>query len=183
MKLKPWQKQVLHDRLVEMGPSQGDTDLRKYSYLEFQKAGRVRNAVVMADLEAKLSQMLGVDNGTFYLSHGENSHTRDSTSVLLAVSGADGATYALDMASRGIDRTMRQMKRVITVSRLLQYFGALVFLIGIPMLLVIVGVLLMVVGALLWYMGRKMAAAYQSNLDVLEQQASIASEIPSVRLV
>jgi Zn-dependent protease with chaperone function len=183
MKLKPWQKQVLHDRLVEIGPSQGDTDLRKFTYLEFQKAGRVRNAVVMADLEAKLSQMLGVDNGTFYLSHGENSHTRDSTSVLLAISGADGATYALDMASRGIERTLRQMKRVITVSRLVQYFGALVFLVGIPMLLVIVGIFLIMVGGVLWFVGKKMAAAYQSNLELLEQQASITSEIPGVRLV
>lgn len=183
MNLKKWQKQILHDRLVEIGPSQGDAAVSKFTYLEFQKAGRVRNVVVMADLETKLSQMLGRDDGAFYLSHGEHLQTRDTTSLLLAISGADGAIYALDMTSRGIDRTLRQLKRSLTFARLIQYFGAVIFLIGIPLLLITVGIFLILVGGSLWFLGKKLANAYASNLELQEQQVSITSEIPGVRLV
>jgi len=180
---KPWQPQVLQDQLTEMGPSESSLDATKYAYLEFRDGGRVHNVGVMSDLVSKLKQSLGKEGCTFHLLHGENLQTKDSASMVIAVGEADGVTYAVDMKRRGVDVTLANTRKARTMGRVLQYMGLALALVGIPMIMVFVGFFMIAVGIFMWRGGKKMAMAYQYQMDLLERQVTLVSRIPGVRLL
>lgn len=183
MKFKPWQPQELHDRLVEVGPSEANLEYTKFGYLEFRGAGRVRNVTVITDLASKLKETLGSDNAAFHLIHGQHMQTGDATSMLVAVGREGGPVYSTDLKGRGFDETVRQTERTRKKSTMLHYVGIAVTLLSIPLILAIIGGLLVPWGIHMWRNGKASAAMAQYQLDLYAQVDAMVGRIPGVRLV
>jgi hypothetical protein len=183
MNLKPWQPEVFKDQLTEIGKSEGDLATTKYAYLEFRDKGRVRNVTAMSDLVGKLRQSLGVEDCEFHLISGQNAQTKDETNMLVAMGEPQGTVYAVDMRRRGLDIAMANSQRARTVGRVLQLGGILLALVGLPLSVVLIGIPMVLAGIFIWRSGKKMAAAMQYQLSLLEQQSAMIHGIPGVRLL
>ncbi|MFE8646168.1 hypothetical protein ACFX58_13880 [Sphingomonas sp. NCPPB 2930] len=140
MEFKPWQRRVLKDRLVEIGQSSGDVHVSQYSYLEFADGGRIRNVTVSADLDSKLKELLGVEEGAFYLLEGQHTHTKDEATFLIGLGKEGGSIYAMDMEKRGYGVARAKAVRERKFGKICQWVGLPMMAVGVPLVVAIVGI-------------------------------------------
>ncbi|GKS87054.1 hypothetical protein AVMA1855_22900 [Acidovorax sp. SUPP1855] len=183
MSLKPWQPQVVHDQLLEVGTSKSDVDATKFNYLEFRDAGRVRNVTVFADLLTKLRAAQGVECCSFHLVSGQHVQRGDVATVLVAVGRPNEPTFGIDMKARGSQDTVAHIEKARKMGKLMHWGGIAMIIIGIPLIPVFVGILIIGGGVILRRTGKNMVRGMQYQLDMLEQCSATLKRIPGVRLV
>lgn len=183
MSFKPWQPRTLHGELVEIGPSTGDADATKFSYLEFRNGERIRNVGVFSDMLSKLRDVCEVEDCTFHILEGQHVQSGDVASMLIALGKPSSPIYGIDLNARGSADAMSSTIKVRKLGKFMQWGGLCLIICSIPLVMALIGIPMIGGGILIWRSGKKMAAAMQYQLEMLQQSALMLSRIPNIRLL
>jgi hypothetical protein len=173
----------IHDVLAEIGPSsQPDPACRLYEYLEFAKAGRVRNVLAIRALAPKLQSALG-QRGEFHYILTQHDQTKELTAMLVACGVEGQPVYGADLNALDDGASLKGARKAKTMGNVFKYGGIALFLIGLPLVILAIGIPLVLAGGALWYYGRKLAGAMGHQVALIETQQHMLSTIPGVKLV
>lgn len=178
-----WEERVLEDRLLEVGPSRSNQDFKRFSYLDFQNAGRIHNVSVLNDLESKLIKSIGTDNFTAHFIGKNDFSNETAENLLFAIGHTDGITYAADPNRIGIEEEIRESRAMYKSGTVQKYLGLFIGLIGIPLTLAIVGSVMIVAGFFMWRSGNRTRNLQASKIELLELQQRLTKNISKVHLL
>lgn len=178
-----WQPRSLReDRLLEIGPFEEFLLARNYSFLRFERAGRVPQVAVMPALIIELEKALQADLYAFHFLEGRPKET--TVSHALIALGPEGVTnYAIDLDMHGAQEIEGECRRLRFVARRALLQGGALVAVGIPLVLIGIGVPVVLKGRAIFRLGRALVQNVQSQIALMNECSAFIERLPYVSLL